>query len=87
MEAMLNSSINHFTQYITQHDDMETQNHQLIRQNQRLSAAIEELRTILKQKLETALKKQREDLNVMMQDYIQLIQKLLRDKESIAVRL
>lgn len=84
---MLNSSINHFTQYITQHDDMETQNHQLIRQNQRLSAAIEELRTILKQKLETALKKQREDLNVMMQDYIQLIQKLLRDKESIAVRL
>lgn len=66
---------------------METQNHQLIRQNQRLSAAIEELRTILKQKLEAALRKQREDLNVMMQDYIQLIQKLLKDKESLAAKL
>lgn len=66
---------------------METQNHHLIRQNQRLSAAIEELRTILKQKLEAALRKQREDLNVMMQDYIQLIQKLLKDKESLAAKL
>lgn len=86
-EEMLNSSINHFTQYISEHDDMETQNHHLIRQNQRLSAAIEELRIILKQKLEAALRKQREDLNVMMQDYIQLIQKLLKDKESFAVKL
>jgi hypothetical protein len=66
---------------------METQNHQLIRQNQRLSAAIEELRNILKQKLEAALRKQREDLNIMMQDYIQLIQKLLKDKESFAAKL
>jgi hypothetical protein len=87
MEAILNSSINHFTQYVSQHDDMETQNHQLIRQNQNLTAAIEELRIILKQKLEAALRKQREDLNVMMQDYIQLIQKLLKDKEAFAVKL
>jgi hypothetical protein len=41
MEAMLNSSINHFTQYISDHEDIETQNHQLIRQNQRLTSAIE----------------------------------------------
>lgn len=87
MEEMLNSSINHFTQYISEHDDMETHNHQLIRQNQKISAAIEELRIILKQKLEAALRKQREDLNVMMQDYIQLIQKLLKDKESFANKL
>ena len=66
---------------------METHNHQLIRQNQKISAAIEELRIILKQKLEAALRKQREDLNVMMQDYIQLIQKLLKDKESFANKL
>lgn len=59
MEAMLNSSINHFTQFITEHEDIETQNHELIKQNQCLTAAIEELRIILKMKLEAALKKQR----------------------------
>lgn len=81
---MLNSSINHFTRYMTEHEDIETQNHQLIRQNQRLTIAMEELRTILRQKLEASLKKQREDLNMMMQDYIQLIEKLLSDKEAFA---
>lgn len=69
---------------MTEHEDIETQNHQLIRQNQRLTIAIEELRTILRQKLEASLKKQREDLNMMMQDYIQLIEKLLSDKEAFA---
>lgn len=58
-----------------------------MKQNQRLTTAIEELKVILKQKLEAALKKQREDLNVMMQDYIQLIQKLLKDKEAFAGKL
>jgi ribosome recycling factor len=36
---------------------------------------------ILKEKLENALKKQKEELNTMMEDYIGLITKLLKDKE------
>ena len=86
---MLNSSINHFTRYLEdgEGEDIHNQNHQLKQQNICLKTAIEELRSILKQKLEQALKKQREDLNVMMQDYIQLIKKLLHDKEDYAAKI
>lgn len=54
MEDMLNSSINHFTRYLEdgEGEDIHNQNHQLKQQNLCLKTAIEELRSILKQKLE-----------------------------------
>jgi hypothetical protein len=37
--------------------------------------------------LESALLKQKEELTVMMEDYIKLITKLLKDKEDLTVGL
>jgi hypothetical protein len=41
----------------------------------------------LKSKLESALQKQKEELTLMMDDYIKLITKLLKDKEELTVSL
>lgn len=38
------------------------------------------MKTILRDKLETALQKQKEELSKMLEDYISLITKLLQDK-------
>lgn len=48
-----------------------------------MRSALDELRTILKNKLEHALRKQEEELKVVMADYLQLITKLLADKEEL----
>lgn len=45
------------------------------------------MKNILKDKLESALQKQREELSKMLQDYISLITKLLQDKEELTIRI
>lgn len=42
---------------------------------------------IIKQKLVSALSKQRQELNAVMEDYVQLITKLLADKEELTTAL
>jgi hypothetical protein len=81
MEELLNSSINQFTRYLEDKDNFYEQHNQLIEQNHCLRASLDELKNILKSKLESALQKQKEELTVMMEDYIKLITKLLKDKE------
>lgn len=52
----------------------------LEQQNYRLKNALVKMKTILKDKLETALQKQKDELSKMLEDYISLITKLLQDK-------
>lgn len=91
MEELLNSSINQFTRYLEDKDNFKDnfyeQHSQLIEQNNHLRASLDELKNILKSKLENSLQKQKEELTVMMEDYIKLITKLLKDKEDLTVSL
>lgn len=92
MEELLNSSINQFTRYLQDKDhrhgdSIYEQRNQLIEQNHYLKASLDELKNILKEKLESALKKQKEELTLMMEDYIKLITKLLKDKEELTATL
>lgn len=50
-------------------------------QNQYLKSTLSKLKNIIKSKLETALKKQKDELTKMLADYLELITKLLKDKE------
>ncbi len=84
---MLNSSINEFTRYLEDKDNFLEQHHQLIEQNNCLRTSLDQLKHILKSKLESALQKQKEELTIMMDDYIKLITKLLKDKEELTVNL
>ena len=79
MEEMLNSSINHLERLIIKEDDNES----LEEQNYRLRNALAKMKVILKDKLETALQRQKDELSKMLEDYISLITKLLQDKEEL----
>ena len=56
-------------------------------QNKDLKNTLEKLKMIIKQKLVSALSKQRQELNAVMEDYVQLITKLLADKEELTSAL
>ena len=56
MEKMLNSSINHLEKLIIKEDDNES----LEEQNYRLRNALAKMKNILKDKLETALQRQKD---------------------------
>lgn len=64
-------------------DKISEENTHLIEQNQNLKEVVEELHLILKTKLEKALRKQEQELKGVMNDYLQLITKLLADKEEL----
>jgi uncharacterized protein YcbK (DUF882 family) len=64
----------------------EEQSH-LAEQNEYLKAALSELRSILQDKLDKALRKQKEELGFVLSDYLRLITKLLGDKEELTVSL
>lgn len=56
-------------------------------QNSNLKRTLDKLKIIIKEKLVSALKKQREELDGVMEDYVQLITKLLGDKEELTLRV
>jgi CRISPR/Cas system CSM-associated protein Csm2 small subunit len=56
-------------------------------QNEQLKAAVQELMTLLRSKLDKALRKQEEELKGVLSDYLQLITKLLGDKEDLTGKL
>lgn len=56
-------------------------------QNQHLREAVEELMGILRNKLDTALRKQEDELKGVMSDYLRLIIKLLAGKEDLTSAL
>ncbi len=43
------------------------------------------MKSILKDKLENALQRQKDELSKMLEDYISLITKLLQDKEQLTL--
>jgi hypothetical protein len=86
MEELLNSSINQFEKYL-EDKDIEMENNLLLQQNKYLKVSLDQLKLILKDKLENALKKQKEELTVMLEDYIKLITKLLKDKEDLTINI
>ena len=57
MEELLNSSMNHFEEYLMQKDSS-VKNNDLVEQNEKLKEAVQELKHLLKVKLDKALKKQ-----------------------------
>ena len=59
MEELLNSSINQFTKYLSDKDPLEEEHQQLVAQNLHLRASLEQLKIIIKEKLESALSRQR----------------------------
>jgi ribosome recycling factor len=82
---LLNSSINQFSKYLEREP---TEEHlQLVAQNQHLRTSLSELKSILKEKLESALRKQKLEVTAMMDDYVKLITKLLKDKEELTTSL
>ena len=87
MQQLLNSSINQFTKYLSDRDTIEEQHQYLMAQNKDLKNTLEKLKMIIKQKLVSALSKQRQELNAVMEDYVQLITKLLADKEELTSAL
>ena len=52
----------------------------LARENKQLRASIDRLKLILKEKLEVALQKNKQELTVMFDEYSNMIRKLLEDK-------
>lgn len=84
---MLNSSINQFTKYLSDRDPLEEQHQQLITQNKDLRKTLDKLKIIIKEKLVSALSRQKQELNAVMEDYVQLITKLLADKEELTATL
>ena len=83
MQQLLNSSINQFTKYLSDRDPLEEEHQQLVAQNNNLRKTLDKLKIIIKQKLVSALSKQKQELNAVMDDYVQLITKLLADKEEL----
>ena len=53
------------------------------RENKYLKQAIKNLKKVLKDKLESALKKNKEELTIMFEEYSGMIKKLLEDKEVL----
>lgn len=62
MEELLNSSINQFEKLIIHEESGES----LEEQNFRLKSALSAMKNILKEKLESALQKQKEELSKML---------------------
>jgi hypothetical protein len=58
MEELLNSSINQFEKYL-EDKDIEMENNLLLQQNKYLKVSLDQLKLILKDKLENSLKKQK----------------------------
>ena len=52
-----------------------------------LKGALHKMKIILKEKLESALKKQKDELSKMLEDYVALITKLLQGKEQLTISL
>ena len=52
-----------------------------------LRGSIHKLKSILKEKLEVALKKNKEELTLMFDEYSTMIKKLLKDKEKLTNQL
>lgn len=63
------------------------QGNDVIRENKALRGSIERLKLILKEKLEVALKRNKEELTMMFDQYSSMIRKLLEDKEQLTVQL
>ena len=66
MQELLNSSINQFTKYLSDRDPLEEEHQQLVAQNKDLRKTLQKLKMIIKQKLVSALNKQRQELNAVM---------------------
>jgi chromosome segregation ATPase len=65
-----------------------TQNDQdLLRENRALRGSIQQLKGILKEKLEGALQKNKAELTLMFDEYSTMIKKLLEDKERLTLQL
>ena len=63
------------------------QGNDLLRENKMLRGSIERLKLILKEKLEVALKRNKEELTMMFDEYSSMIKKLLEDKEQLTAKL
>ena len=87
MEEMMNSSLRHFDTIMSKRDRLSQENTELSEQNQQLKEAVVELMNILRNKLDQALKKQEGELKGVLADYLQLITKLLADKEELTGNL
>ena len=89
MEEMMNSSISHLEEVFDRRGKEKAfgENSELIEQNQQLKEAVQELMMILRTKLDKALQKQEQELQGMLKDYLQLITKLLEDKENLTNNL
>lgn len=59
----------------------------LTRENKLLKCSVSKLKQILKEKLEVALKKNKEELTIMFDQYSNMIKKLLEDKETLTNQL
>ena len=59
----------------------------LTRENKLLKCSVSNLKQILKEKLEVALKKNKEELTIMFDQYSNMIKKLLEDKEILTNQL
>jgi len=68
---------------MSKRDRLSAENTELSEQNQQLKEAVVELMSILKTKLDKALRKQEGELKGVLADYLQLITKLLADKEEL----
>ena len=56
-------------------------------ENKMLKNSILKLKKLIKEKLEVALKKNKEELTAMFDEYSTMIKKLLEDKEELTVHL
>ena len=63
------------------------QSNDLVRENKMLKGSIQKLKSILKEKLEAALKKNKEEITLMFDEYSTMIKKLLEDKEKLTSQL
>ena len=59
----------------------------LMRENKMLRDSLSKLKTMLKEKLEEALKKNKEELTLMFDEYSTMIKKLLEDKETLTTQI
>jgi hypothetical protein len=82
LEELLYSSITEMEREVQGFGEVD-----LARENKLLRCSIGKLKLILKQKLEVALKKNKEELTIMFDEYSAMIKKLLEDKETLTDQL
>ncbi len=83
LEELLYSSITEAEKEMMAYED----SNDLARENKLLKNSLAKLKLILKEKLEMALKKNKEELTLMFDEYSNMIKKLLEDKETLTEQL